>query len=90
MCANNVFFKKSKNKDEFEDDNNEYNVLIDISDNRHKELSNDEENDKDEEHHTIVNDIANSKVTSNDEKYERQVNNSKVDESEHKEVFVVA
>ena len=46
-------------------------MLIDMSDNKHKELSSDEEKDEDEEFRTMVNDIANSTVTSNNEKYQR-------------------
>ena len=89
-CQWHVFFKKSKNKEEFEDGNNKHNALIDVNDNKHKELSSDEEKDKDEECHAMANDIVNSNLTSNDEKYKRQVTHSKVDESEHNEAFVVA
>ena len=78
------------NKDEFEDDNNKHNVLIDISNNQHKELSSEEGKDKDEEFCTMVNDVTSSDVTSNHEKHKRKVMKSNVDESEHKEACTIA
>ena len=88
--ANDVFFKKSKNKDEFEDDNDKHVVLIGMSNNKHKEFSINEEKDEDKEHRTIASDIANSTIASKDKKCERQAINSSVDESEHEEAFAVA
>ena len=79
-------FKRSKHKEELANENDDCNVFIDMNNNQHKELWSEDEKEEDKEHHTMAHEDASSVVTSNDEKCERVVMKSDVDESEHEEL----
>ena len=77
------FFKKSKDKDEFEDVNNKHSMLID-------DCENIEDEDDEMSYCAMTKDVACSAVTSNDNNHKIKVNKSNVDESENKEACVVS
>ena len=77
------FFKRSKCKKEFVDENDDCNVFVDINNNQHKELLSEDEKEEDKEHRTMAHEDESSVVTSNNEKYKRVVMKRNIDESEH-------